>query len=228
MNLVYPTVSITDFLSLAEIEFLVNLIMTDSFMEGDLDDNGLYVSKRHYPTAQNHKIVTDYLIKKLETHNIFPVIDSLWILEAFVPFPFHNDVNYIIPELDQSRYYTMIMPIEQVKAKTIICKQTADLEFVEDYMQTNQPINESQQYSLDFWQQHLSHCPIEYKPYLSHEFTFDWNPGSLLAFDRRKFHSSDNFLSKSVASKKAIITFTTIVNDPDSRAKTLAVPDQMP
>jgi hypothetical protein len=59
----------------------------------------------------------------------------------------------------------------------------------------------------------------------------------LLAFDRRRFHASDNFLDNSVASKKAIVTFTNIVNkpeqiaglqSPDPQAKTLTVPDQKP
>jgi hypothetical protein len=228
MNSILPTVTVTDFLTPFEIKYLVDLIMSDPCVQEVFagDTNTHCVSKRYYPNPTNHKIIANYLATKLESHDIFPAIDSIWILEAFIPFPIHNDVLHVIPDSSQSRYYTLILPIEEVESKTFICKQTADSEYIDDYMKVNHPIEESQRFTQDFWEKNLSHCPPNQRQYVSHEFTFDWALGSLLAFDRRRFHVSSNFLTNGITSKKALVSFTNVCNK--NLEKTLAVPDQTP
>jgi hypothetical protein len=214
MNSILPTVTVTDFLTRSEIKYLVGLIMSDPCVQEVFarDTNTQCVSRRYYPNSTNHKIIANYLVARLESHDIFPTIDSIWILEAFIPFPIHNDVLHVIPESGQSRYYTLILPIEEVEAKTFICQETADSEYIDDYMKVSQPIEESQRFTQDFWEKNLSHCPINQRQYVSHEFTFDWALGSLLAFDRRRFHVSNNFLTNGITSKKALVSFTNVCN----------------
>jgi len=214
MNSILPTVAITEFLTPSEIKYLVDLIMSDPCVQEVFtgDTNTQCVSRRYYPNSNNHKIIANYLTSRLESHDIFPAIDSIWILEAFIPFPIHNDVLHVIPDSNQSRYYTLILPIEEVESKTFICQETADSEYIDDYMKVGQPIDESQQFTRDFWEKNLSHCPIDQRQYVSHEFTFDWALGSLLAFDRRRFHVSSNFLTNGITSKKALVSFTNVYN----------------
>jgi hypothetical protein len=227
MDSILPTKTICDFLTQAEIDYLVDLIMCDPTIDEYTpyieetpasQKKEVRVTKRYYPKPKNLKIITDYLIKKLEPHGIFSSIKSLWILEVFKPHTFHNDVNdgldsnfHVVPDIGQTKYYTLLIPITDAKAKTIVCQQNAEYESVDNYMKLNPPIEESRRLPLDFWQQQLSHCPIEHRQFLSHEFTFDWSLGALAAWDRRRFHASNDFLNNGATGKKALVAFTNVL-----------------
>lgn len=223
---ILPTKTIPDFLTESEIAYLVDLIMCDPIVDEYTpyieDPNTgqkkeICMAKRYYPNSKNLKIIANYLTKKLEPHELFPEIKAIWILESFNPLSFHNDINdgfdstfHCIPDIGQTKYCTILIPVTDAKAKTIVCQQSADYENMYDFMKLNQPVDESQRFPLDYWQQQLSHCCNEHRQYLSHEFTFDWKLGSLLVLDRRRFHASNDFLKNGATSKKALVAFTNV------------------
>ncbi len=76
---------------------------------------------------------------------------------------------------------------------------------LKDYVDTNPPKPTSNAESI--WHL-LPDDPLEYAKYLSVCLVGEWIPGSVIYWDRRMFHSSDDFRRKGILEKSALVIFT--------------------
>ena len=150
-------------------------------------------------------------IKQALTNILEPIIGSFvsiksHILDSKLPWDVHND--YVI-ECSQSNlipYCVVMIPLQTTPAKTIFFNQGAEYMEFSRYQEENPPI--ADHVSQDAWNSMLSHCRIKDRFWLSIDKVYDWNRGDICVWDRRTWHSSDNFKANNLESKRAIILFT--------------------
>jgi hypothetical protein len=62
----------------------------------------------------------------------------------------------------------------------------------------------------DLYNNLCSHIPSNLLEYVSVKGVYQWIPGSVIYFDRKLFHCSDNFLANGLERKQAFVIFTTL------------------
>jgi hypothetical protein len=128
------------------------------------------------------------------------------ILDSRLPWDVHND--YVI-ECSQSQlkpYCVVMIPLQTVDAKTIFFNQSAEYKEFGRYKEENPPIPDHVPH--EDWNSMLGHCRIKDRFWLSIDQVYNWQQGDLIVFDRRQWHSSDNFIDNGLSNKRAIILFT--------------------
>ena len=213
-----PTFVIEKFLTGDEINHLVSLIklkadktFEDTSTYFDSGVNGKYSGKivsnnynwDYHNTPEIEKILTakieQAIGKKLKVVNAH-------ILESLVPYQLHTDVIY--QEQQPNPEYTLLIPVDNFASHTVV--------FNESWNHSNDFEDYKKQYTgktklqLDpkFCAEYLSHLHPADLRYLTLQTVFPWKQGSLLAFDRRHFHCSDNYSKRGTTGKIAIILRT--------------------
>jgi hypothetical protein len=135
-------------------------------------------------------------------------IDGLQILRAKNPYDVHSDwivQNNQVPIADPKinpPLCTIVIPLVAGDYNTIIFDQEATYNNFSDYKKHNTVL---ENYCPDSeWQKYCSHCHKEDQKYLTIKEIFNWQKGTLFAFDRKLFHCSSNF---GTSSKKAIVAW---------------------
>jgi hypothetical protein len=80
------------------------------------------------------------------------------------------------------------------------CKDTFD-----QFIQDNQPLAVGAQ---DLLQNLMSHETANRLQHVSLQGTYAWRQGSVIFWDRRLLHASDNFLTAGITEKRALVLFT--------------------
>lgn len=208
MNL-HPTKILDNFFSESDLKFMVSMIQQDHrvhesrnlYGNSDRPDGVRYVAQNN-----SHQAIAEFLDRRLEGLLDQPAtFNQIWSMIEYVPFEFHADWDFDNAP-GKEIYYTILIPLETVNTRTIIANEAGDTNFFFEWKPRVKPI--SNHFSRDFFKQHLSHCAKDQMYYLSHHATFEWRRGSLLAFDRRRWHASDNFVANGLKSKEAILSFT--------------------
>lgn len=180
--------------------------------EGVWKDRGLVAQITHWewdhPDAE--------YIRNTLTTALEPVIGPFvsvksHILDSRLPWDVHND--YVI-ECSQSQlvpYCVVMIPLDTTPAKTVLFKQGAEYKEFGRYKDEHPPIPDHVPHEA--WNGMLGHCRVKDRFWLSIDQVYDWQQGDLVVFDRRQWHSSDNFVSNGLDNKRAIILFTSY---PDS------------
>lgn len=218
-----PTVIVPEFLSEQDLDHMVNLIMQNSHVtthrgydvNSHTDD---LVSFRHVINEQYLPVVSDLLSARLLPHlGRRPVFKELWVLDERWPLGWHTDCHHVCTSPGQEQFYTIIIPLATVDSITVITDQTGwimpnplDHLEVEDYLSTAQTIPPAHRIPMDVWKQRLDHCYPVSRSFFTLHNTFEWHRGSLLAFDRRRWHASDNFLKQGLDKKVALVSFTNV------------------
>lgn len=130
------------------------------------------------------------------------------------PFPIHSDSA---GKKDAGRGQAYLIPLSQSpvdkekpmqQSHTIIFDQTwMDTQSMEDYIKSNPPMPTQNADSI--WEMHCDHNPREWLRYLSLKMLAPWTPGSVITWDRKLLHTSDNFLKKNMLEKTALVIFAT-------------------
>lgn len=218
-----PTVVIPDFLSTQELNNIVSTIMNNSHpvehrgYDVDSTSNGL-VSIRHVVNNSHLDLVAsplaDQLLKCLGQR---PIFKELWILEEYWPLGWHTDCHHVCTDSGQDQFYTIIIPLVDANTMTVIADQIGwvmpnPLEHLEivDYAATAKLVPADHRIPMDFWKNNLGHCPQYSRSFFTLHKTFEWRRGSLLAFDRRRWHASDNFFNHGIDKKTALVSFTNV------------------
>jgi hypothetical protein len=134
------------------------------------------------------------------------VIEKGQLLQSHLAYDIHTDyhikVDHQAEPLSGTPYYTVIIPTETVDSHTVVFDQSADYNDFYLYKQKNNRLEHPE--SLEKWNQHCSHCWPEDREWLTIESALPWQQGSLIAFDRKRFHCSDNF-TKKLKQKEAFV-----------------------
>ena len=135
-------------------------------------------------------------------------IDGLQILRSKNPYDVHSDwivQNNQVPIADPKTnppLCTIVIPLIAGDYNTIIFDQEATYNNFSEYKKHNTVL---ENYCPDSeWQKYCSHCHTEDQKYLTIKEIFNWQKGTLFAFDRKSFHCSSNF---GTSSKKAIVAW---------------------
>ena len=139
-------------------------------------------------------------------------IDGMQVADMLKPYDIHGD--YLVqknqkPISDPSIHnpmYTIIIPLVDGEYHTVVFDQEADYNNFSDYKEKNTELAE---YVPDEdWQKYCGHCHAVDQKYLTIKKVLHWRKGSLLAFNRRCFHASANFLKP----KRAIVLWSSKSN----------------
>jgi len=170
---------------------------------------GKTLSIKYKINFYDHQELQDLIISGLPKE----IADSMIVvaatqLKSYFPYEIHCDCGWFEYGENEAPFYVFIIPLETVDARTITFNQTATyLHFVE-YKEHNEPLPVEEQMTEEVYQQHLSHCWPQERPYLSIDKIFAWKQGSVFMFDIRKWHSSDNFPINGVNEKNCVVLMT--------------------
>ena len=202
------TFIIKNFLTSEELSLAKSI---DGEKEPFFDVQGIYKGKitSTQQWINNKSNFTKFIQAKLNTiEELSPVtIDGIQILRATDPYDVHSDwvvTNNQIPIADpiiNPPTYTILIPMIPGDYQTIVFNQRASYNNFSTYKQDNPELTKN--YCSDFeWNKYCSHCDKEDQRYLTIKEVFEWEIGTLFAFNRRLFHCSANF---GKLSKKAIV-----------------------
>lgn len=127
------------------------------------------------------------------------------------PFGIHSD---FARKGDSGHGTAFLIPLyQQTESSVTDCSYTIvfdqfwrETQNMEDYINTDpdKPVTNADH----IWEKHCDHNPREFMQYLSIKLMAPWEPGSVIAWDRELFHTSDNFLKKGITEKSALVLFT--------------------
>ena len=227
MNLL-PTKVVPNFITDSEIETILHIIQDQgkivNYTAGDInnDSNQSIVSITTSVIGKQIDPINDIIGQRLT--DIFgeeTIFQELWLLDEYHPLGIHTDAHQLVPDNNRLLYYTMLIPLEDLNSHTIITNQYHEVDYnspgtevtLVDYFKDKKPLPKEERITEEFWKTNLPHTPLLARPFFSLDQIFKWHRGSLLAFDRRRWHASDNFLANGITKKCAIVSFT-FVNRP--------------
>lgn len=218
-----PTVTVSDFLPSQDLNDLVTTIMNNShpveYRGHDvLSQSTDLVSIRHVLNENKLKDMADLLSDKMfPLLGKSPIFKELWILEEYQPLGWHTDCHHVCTDPGEDQFYTIIIPIETIQTSTIVANEHGwvmpnplDGLVLAEYARSARIVPLDQRFTKEFWKDQLSHCPDFSRSLFTPHSQFQWTQGSLLAFDRRRWHASDNFIKNNISCKKAIVSFTNV------------------
>ena len=139
------------------------------------------------------------------------IIDHSHILSSSTPYNVHTDYfqQKNFPFLEPA--YTLIIPLDNFDSNTIAFEQNSTIKSFREYLETEPRIlSDEKRISQDFIDKYLSHIDPKYFDYLSLKEIFPWKKGNLYACDRKYFHTSDNYHTRGVERKQALVFWTSV------------------
>jgi alpha-ketoglutarate-dependent taurine dioxygenase len=89
------------------------------------------------------------------------------------------------------------------KTHTVVFDQSCETDFAE-YKQTHNTLLHN---AMHLFEQHCSHCRVKDLEYVSAKGVYEWQIGSVIYWDNRLLHCSDNFIKNYVKEKQALVLF---------------------
>jgi hypothetical protein len=153
-----------------------------------------------------YQLINKYVIKKINlTFNTEINLHVGVYLKEFVPWPVHSD--YVKDDESPYQVYLIplqLLPVNKKLSHTLIFDQTSKTTFKE-FKTQNQPLRSLAE---GWYTDHCSHEPVEDLHYLSLFGIYPWHQGSIIHWDRKMLHCSDNFLINGIKEKQALVLFT--------------------
>jgi hypothetical protein len=124
--------------------------------------------------------------------------------------PYHIHTDYFYSGKEEPDLVVIIpLNTEEINANTVIFNEEC-LDHVDIFMKTNEKLKHN---ARDLHETYMSHELIDRLERVSLLDVYKWIPGSVIVWDRKLLHASDNFITTGVAMKKALIIHTAIYND---------------
>jgi len=231
-----PTITVPNFLSSDEVELVKTMIQQDG-RSSKLEHGGdFYAHVWTLNTNGNKHPVEELILSKLKS--ILPcntLFYDIWYQQQSNPHGFHTD--YYHPNFEDNiddqqhasftfheskygnrlPYYTILIPTDDNAENfyTILSNQSSTTPKLDECIKNEnfRKLPEDQQISKEFFNRYLSHCPPYERSFFSLHQNLQWEKGKLLAFDRRRFHASHNYLADNIPHKHYITSFSLV--DPD-------------
>ena len=152
---------------------------------------------------------TDYIynfIKKFVLNKIEPHFGALNLtvgmyLKEFLPWHIHTD--YV--KNDHNPGLAILIPLntEIINTHTVIFNEEC-IETFQHYMTKHSKLENNAAHLHDTLMSHVSKDHLEYVSLLT---AAAWHPGSVIYWDRKLLHSSDNFIAAGIDQKHALVMF---------------------
>lgn len=146
-------------------------------------------------------LITKYLTKLLGDMSNYHV-ECIQYNVLYLPWDVHSDLYPKRPLEGYKPFYNFLIPLHDVESRTIVFDQMSDIYCnFSDYKKTNKPVKAP--IDKEFWQNNLSMCWDKDRFYLTlHSVLPYQRKGQMIGFDRRYFHSSDNFHTRGITKKE--------------------------
>jgi len=120
------------------------------------------------------------------------------------PWGIHTD--YVKEDLVPDLAILIPLNTEPLPTHTVMFDQICCDSF-ESYLATHAPIDHN---AVDLHDGLMSHETVEQLSHVSLQGAYAWVPGSVIYWDRRLLHASDNFISSGLMQKQALVLFTNL------------------
>lgn len=122
-------------------------------------------------------------------------------LKEFIPWQIHTDYN----KGDQKPGLAVLVPLhtDTIDTHTVIFNEEC-LDDFDSYRSQHQPLTDN---AKALHQTLMSHEPAHHLEYVTLWCSIPWTPGSVIYWDRRLLHASDNFVANGVLEKHALVMF---------------------
>lgn len=132
-------------------------------------------------------------------------LDQGMLLKGKIPWKIHNDFTYGVSSPD----LTILIPLneQQINTHTVVFNEVCTSNF-NDYKLKNAKLVTN---AADIHGTLMSHVPSEDLEYVSLQGSYQWIPGSVIYWDRKLLHASDNFPKNNLTEKFALVLFTSHV-----------------
>lgn len=125
-------------------------------------------------------------------------------LKEDVPWFIHTD--YV--KGDEHPGLAVLIPLEVIpsfdnKTYTLVFNEESETTFT-DFVNKNPVLDNN---ASDIFDDYYSHGNIKDLEYVSVKMLCHWQPGSVIYWDRKLLHASDNFLKNGVTEKRALVLF---------------------
>jgi hypothetical protein len=231
-----PTITVPNFLSSEEIELVKTMIQQDGRLNKLERDGNFHAHIWALATNGNKHPVEELILSKLKS--ILPcntLLYDVWWQQQRKPHKFHTDYYHPNFEDDTNKqpdssftfhenlygnrlpYYTLLIPTDDDAENfyTVLSNESSITPNLDDCIKNKsiRKLPEEQQISKEFFNRYLSHCPPHERVFFSLHQNVQWEKGKLLAFDRRRWHASHNYLADNISHKHYITSFSLV--DPD-------------
>jgi len=135
-------------------------------------------------------------------------ISHAMVLVEFAPWVIHTDYTN---NNDKRPANAILIPFKDEQSHTLIFNEECTVEGINLIEETFPDIDNH--IGKEIYDQHLSHCRWETVRKVSIDEIYQWQRGTGVIWDRKKLHSSDNFIKNGVSVKIALTMFTEHVAD---------------
>jgi len=87
----------------------------------------------------------------------------------------------------------------------VIFNEESQVDFDNGYINTHETLEKNARY---LYNDLCSHCDEHKLGYVSVRNIYKWHPGSVIYWDRKLLHCSDNFLRNNIKTKIGLVIFT--------------------
>lgn len=176
----------------------------DQLSEGNYH-NGFTKTDIIYPILK--KLVIDKLEKVLNRQvNLYHGV----ALNEVKPLRIHNDYakGNTVSDL------TIVIPLnksDEITHTVVFNQESTTVKTIQEYAVVNKKLENNAKNLYNNLCSHIS--PADLLEYVSVKGIYQWIPGSVIYFESKLFHCSDNFLINGLAGKRAFVIFTTLDNN---------------
>jgi len=131
-------------------------------------------------------------------------------LKEVKPWGIHTDYRHSFDQ-DNIPDLAVLIPLKIISSNgepamthTVVFNELCETNF-DDYRLHHQRLTS---HSKHLHETHCSHCNIDGLEYVSVKGIYAWQPGSIIYWDRKMLHCSDNFLTNHINEKQALVLFT--------------------
>jgi len=148
-----------------------------------------------------YPLIKKLVLDKLEqiTNKKINLTHGMLLKEKF-PWGIHTD---FIKD-DRTPDFAFLIPLHSADTHTIVFNEECVTSF-DDYMKSNNKLGFN---AKELYNTLCSHETIEHLEYVSLFHAFKWQIGSMIYWDRKLLHCSDNFLQNGLIEKTALVIFT--------------------
>lgn len=176
-----------------------------------LKDNPHTGKFKVYTNGFQEKDLIYPFIKKTVLNRIETLLDRQihllhgMLLKETTPWDIHTD--YVKGDANPDMAILIPLNSTPVNTHTVIFNESCTDTF-ETYIANNKKLVNNASYLHDTIMSHETLDKLEYVSLLG---AFRWIPGSVIYWDRKLLHASDNFLKNNIMEKQALVLFTTFV-----------------
>jgi hypothetical protein len=156
-----------------------------------------------------YQIFNRHLFKKLDqTLNRNIKVKCGMYLREVEPWDIHTDYQHPFDQGDNPDL-AILIPLKivsdtQQTTHTVVFNELCQTNF-KDFKLSH---NKLTSHAKNLHQTHCGHCDADDLEYVSLNGVYAWTPGSLIYWDRKMLHCSDNFLKNHIREKQALVLFT--------------------